>query len=596
MTPSGQREDREDRNNRDDRQPSEEAGASTLLLALRTAYATLARVEAVPEQRAILAGAVEAVGRALRLLGGRRPRRPSWPRAVSGNEVAAALGGVEFMEAREAHARSEGIPVALPEGGDTQRVETLRPALVGDSYNWTDGDGRYAEEALRLIEESSTALAGPIAAREALGQVAALAVPRLADVCVIELLDDEEALRPLAAAGIAIADASSAGTGSGAIAEARGEGGESSAPILLDGAPRKVRPALASVLRTGRSLLLDGGEAQRVMAELDPRVAARAPGSLMVVALVAHGRPVGLMAFATFASLSAGTPARRFTPADLAVAEEIARRSALSVDNARLHDEARRAVRIRDEFLSIASHELKTPITLLSLEIQGLLRDARRSGLRNLSEDRVIGRLENAEGGIKRLTRMVSELLDVARIEGTDLPLQLEEVDLARNAAAVAARFAEPGAHGGDRITVRTLGDDGRGVTGFWDRMRVEQVLMNLLSNAIKFGAKKPVEITVSVDGGDAVLQVTDHGIGIAREDHARIFGRFERAVSERNFGGLGLGLYFIKQIVDAHGGTVRVDSEKGAGSTFPVRLPRSGPPSRQAPAEPLGGPLTDGA
>jgi signal transduction histidine kinase len=115
-------------------------------------------------------------------------------------------------------------------------------------------------------------------------------------------------------------------------------------------------------------------------------------------------------------------------------------------------------------------------------------------------------------------------------------------------------------------------------VLGRWDPLRIEQVVANLLSNACKYGAGKPIRISVEVNGDRARLSVRDHGIGIAPADRERIFERFERAASARHYGGLGLGLYITRQVVEAHGGTIRVVSHTGAGSTFAVELPLESP------------------
>jgi signal transduction histidine kinase len=117
---------------------------------------------------------------------------------------------------------------------------------------------------------------------------------------------------------------------------------------------------------------------------------------------------------------------------------------------------------------------------------------------------------------------------------------------------------------------------DTREVVGLWDRTRLESVIGNLISNAAKFGEDKPIEISISCDGAVARIAVTDHGIGIAPEQQARIFEKFERAVSERHYGGFGLGLWVVRQIVEAHGGSIHVASEAGKGSTFVVELPLS--------------------
>lgn len=120
-------------------------------------------------------------------------------------------------------------------------------------------------------------------------------------------------------------------------------------------------------------------------------------------------------------------------------------------------------------------------------------------------------------------------------------------------------------------------------IVGRWDRMRLEQVVMNLLSNAMKYGEGKPIRVVVEAAGDTAVLAVSDRGIGIAAKDQERIFDRFERAVSVDHYGGLGLGLFVAKQLVEAMGGTIGVDSKEGCGATFTVRLPLSGATSRSS-------------
>ena len=168
-----------------------------------------------------------------------------------------------------------------------------------------------------------------------------------------------------------------------------------------------------------------------------------------------------------------------------------------------------------------------------------------------------------------RLTHLVEALLDVARLSTGRLQLGREEFDLAELAREVTGRFAEDLARAGCELQLHL-----RPVRGCWDRLRVEQVLTNLLANAIKFGPGQPIEVHVEGEGGLARLVVRDHGQGISPEAQQRIFERFERAVSFRSFGGLGLGLYVSRQIADAHGGRIRVASEPGHGATFTVELP----------------------
>jgi signal transduction histidine kinase len=167
----------------------------------------------------------------------------------------------------------------------------------------------------------------------------------------------------------------------------------------------------------------------------------------------------------------------------------------------------------------------------------------------------------------ERLTGLVANLLDVTRAAAGKLELQRERFDLADVVREVAERFREQSAA---HVDLRLNGP----LVGTWDRLRVDQVITNLLSNAIKYGAGKPISIRAAAVDASAQLEVCDQGIGIAPEDQRRIFERFERAVSSSSYGGLGLGLYISRQIVDALGGSIRVESAAGAGSRFIVELP----------------------
>jgi signal transduction histidine kinase len=167
--------------------------------------------------------------------------------------------------------------------------------------------------------------------------------------------------------------------------------------------------------------------------------------------------------------------------------------------------------------------------------------------------------------------------LDASRIAAGRLELELEEVNLAEVAEEVGLRFRDEAARLGSPLGVRAP----IAAIGYWDRGRVDQVISNLVANAIKYGEGKPIEIAVETTSDRAVLAVRDNGVGIALGDHERIFGRFERAVSSRNYGGIGVGLWTVKQIVDALAGTITVDSQPGMGATFTVALPRAATSAR---------------
>jgi PAS domain S-box-containing protein len=226
---------------------------------------------------------------------------------------------------------------------------------------------------------------------------------------------------------------------------------------------------------------------------------------------------------------------------------------------------AEEAVRIRDDFVAVAGHELKTPLAALLMQIQVLQRTERKKQPMNLPE-----RIEKIARSGFRLERLVDQLLDVSRITAGRLRLEPGPCELTELAREVADRFGDAIAEASCTVAVRADGP----VEGLWDRLRIEAVIGNLLSNAIKFGRGEPIELEVTKEGGRAVLRVTDHGIGIDPEQLRRLFQRFERAVSARQFGGFGLGLWIVRNVVEASGGSIDVESEPGRGATFSVYLP----------------------
>ena len=231
-----------------------------------------------------------------------------------------------------------------------------------------------------------------------------------------------------------------------------------------------------------------------------------------------------------------------------------------------------RAIRARDEFLSIASHELKTPLTSLMLQVQ-LRQQALAAGDAAFFAPAGLARMVASDvRQVERLTRLVEDMLDVSRISSGRFTLAIDDsVDLVAVVGDVVERSAAVLAAAGCRVT---LDAPTRPVVGRWDRARLEQVLLNLLTNAMKYGRGRPIHCSVRATSQHASFAIRDEGIGIAPQDQARIFQVFERAIAANEVSGLGLGLYIARRIVEAHGGAIRVVSELGQGATFTIELP----------------------
>jgi signal transduction histidine kinase len=239
-------------------------------------------------------------------------------------------------------------------------------------------------------------------------------------------------------------------------------------------------------------------------------------------------------------------------------------------ERAALLREAQAAVRIREDFLGVASHELKTPLTPLSLKLQALARDLEAQPDSDFTS-RARSSVATCRKQVHKLSELIGDLLDVARIMGGRFALHLEELELGALVREVAARHEALAERSGSSLHL-ALGEGP--VHGRWDRLRLEQVVTNLVDNALKYGAGRPVHVTLVQEGERAVLTVKDEGIGIPPGDTRRIFERFERAVSERHYGGLGLGLYITRTIVEGLGGHIGVVSAPGEGAAFRVELP----------------------
>lgn len=408
---------------------------------------------------------------------------------------------------------------------------------------------RAAEEAnarASFLSRASALLGTSLDYEETLKNVAELAVPGIADWCGVDLVQADGTLRSVAITHIDPAKR--------VYVEELRERFQSSSDA---------RTGAANVVRTGEPELYPEITDEQLAAS------ARSPEHLrlvrelgltsaMVVPIASRGAAIGAISFVL------ARAERHYSHDDVVMATQLGERAGAAITNAQLYEQATHAIALRDEFVSIAGHELRTPLATMSLAVESLL---------HLPDDTLLGTVKNriVKQGKQtdRLVRLVEELLDVTRLASARLELERESVDLAELVRDVASRFSAEATRIHSPLVVEVAP-----VIGQWDRVRVEQITTNLVSNALKYGKGKPIEISVQQHERDAVLTITDHGIGIEARDHARIFERFERAVSARQFGGLGLGLWIVRQLVEAHGGSIELASAPGDGSTFSVQLP----------------------
>lgn len=289
------------------------------------------------------------------------------------------------------------------------------------------------------------------------------------------------------------------------------------------------------------------------------------PKSAIIAPMIARGRAFGVMVFGTSES------GRRFTESDVELAAEIAHRAAASIDNASLYQRAQEAARAREQFVSMVSHELKTPLTAIKGYMQVLGRHLDR---KDWERDRILGTRDRLDVQVERLELLISDILDASRIQLGRLGLNFQpDTDLVELAWQVVRRFDEAV----ERKPNHAIGVQAEGpIRGRWDSMRLDQVLANLLSNALKYspdGGNVRVEIQQKDD--TACITVHDEGVGMGEEERAHLFEPFHRGTAnQRGISGTGLGLYITKQIVEEHGGTIAVESVPGSHTSVRIELP----------------------
>jgi len=450
-------------------------------------------------------------------------------------------GFVRFDDCRTERAWPSGTLEALKTAASTigaaifrRRAEAERLQLVREQAARAEAEA--AQRRLAFLAGASEALAVSLDLETTLQSVAELVVPGLADCCFFDILESDGSIRRIAAA----------------VSGGSGVAASTAASSLLD-------EAVSAMMRTG----------QPVLAPPEPRPFFQTREgrreSCLIVPLVTSARVTGALTWRV-------SPARPvYELKDLRLAQDVARRCALAIDNARLYAEARAAISLRDEFMSVAAHELKTPMTSLRGYAQLLSREFDAGAAANpVRARRAVATIQVQAD---KLARLVSQLLDISRIEAGKLAIERKPADLSallRDVIQAARSQLEE-----HRLTAR-LPDE------LWlsiDPLRIEQVATNLLDNAIKYSPDGgPIDVALTEFADHAEMSVQDHGLGVAPEHRAHIFDRFYQAHpggALTSMAGMGLGLYISHQIVELHKGTIRAEFPDGGGTTFVVSLPR---------------------
>ncbi len=388
---------------------------------------------------------------------------------------------------------------------------------------------KKAEDELRrrqiqvsFLAEAGGILGSSLEYKKTIRQAAQVAIPRICDICIVDLTEEEGKLERV---------------------------------IAHSNEAKKTE--LQNLFQKRHPNAIHTGAPDKLLQEIGSH-------SSLTVPLAARDRILGSI---TLMMLESN---RSFNDSDFWIAEELARRIASAIDNASLYREAQHAINVREEFLMVASHELKTPITSLKMQLQLVRRKINLQTGAVPTAPELHKTVNFSIAQVDRLTLLIEEMLDASRMESGKLTFNLESVPMIEIIEDVLNRF-ESELHLNHFQVELDVDPD---LMGHWDRARIDQVFINLISNAIKYAPGSKIRIIGRKHEDQATITFQDTGPGVSPEKQKLIFERFERGDQNRNIVGLGLGLYISRQIIEAHGGSIRVQSSPGEGTTFIIELP----------------------
>lgn len=414
-------------------------------------------------------------------------------------------------------------------------------------------DRKKSEDIQRFLSQAGEILVSSLDSNYIFESISKLSVPSLADWCSFDIMNDEEVLEnvityhqnPLRINQTKAMHALY-------INHPNSE--EDILKVLASGKAQLYHEA-------GKKILMDSALSPHAY-EYAYQLAST---TIMIIPLIAHGHTLGTLTFAKF-----GT-GKNYTKTDLDLGQELGRRVALALENAKLYLFSQRAIEVRNDFLSIASHELNTPITSVKLQLQMVNRTLTNKKDEPFPLERFKKSIDTSVKQVDRLIHLVQVLLDVSRIQSGQFNFTFDKVNVSDMVNDVIDRHKELLQSYSCHLSVKNSDN----ISVIWDKTRMEQVITNLINNAVKYAPGK-IEVAVQEDINHVKISVKDYGAGIPGDKIHRIFDRFERANSPESVSGLGLGLYIVKQIIEGHHGKIEIESKVNQGSCFAVIVPKN--------------------